>query len=120
MTQPQQERREGERLPVTCHVTYREIRDGKPNPKQKAADTLNLSASGVCLVAAEPVEPDTHLAIEMGLEGESQPVMAIGRVVWCDSEAGRYRIGICFTWLREEDREALGVIADYVESRIGP
>ena len=31
------ERREGERLPVTCHVTYREIRDGKPNPKQKAA-----------------------------------------------------------------------------------
>lgn len=120
MTEPQGERRGDPRIEARCQVAYREIQGGTPRPKTTAARTINVSASGLCLVAPEPVPPDTHLALEVGLEGEASPVMAIGRVVWCDQDAGSYRIGICFTWLREEDREALDVIADFVESRLRP
>ena len=34
-------------------------------------------------------------------------------------DAARYRVGVCFTWLREEDRKALAVISEFVQSRIG-
>ena len=120
MTQPQDDRRRDPRLAEQCHVAYREIREGETKRKTTDADMVNLSASGICLSSPEPVAPDTHLALEVGLEGEPAPVMAIGRVVWCDRDADQYRIGICFTWLREEDREALAVIADFVESRLQP
>jgi hypothetical protein len=120
MSEPQGERRQDPRLTTRCHVAYREIQGGKAAEKTTAARTINLSASGLCLVTPRPVAPDTHLALEVGLEGEPSPVVAVGRVVWCDPDADHFRIGICFTWLREEDREALDVIADFVESRLRP
>jgi hypothetical protein len=120
MTDSKGERRQDPRLKVRCLVSYRQIQGGKARPKTTAAKTINLSASGLCLLSPEPVIPDTHLALEVGLEGEPSPVVAVGRVVWCDQDAESYRIGICFTWLREEDRKALDVIADFVESRLRP
>ena len=80
---------------------------------------VNMSASGLCMVAPEALTPETHLAMELSLEieGSEQTVMAIGRVVWCDRDGERYRVGVCFSWLRDEDRAPLQVIADYVAAR---
>ncbi|MHC4550363.1 MAG: PilZ domain-containing protein [Planctomycetota bacterium] len=119
MTDPERpERREHARLPERCRVAFRAIREGAAEPKTAAAETLNLSASGLCLVSPEPLQRDDHLALELSLEGHADPVVAVGRVVWCDKEEGAYRVGICFTWLREEDRKALAVISDYVQKRL--
>ncbi len=112
-----EERRRAERLEQRCKVSFRRIRQGTSDEKRVAGETLNLSASGVCLVSPEAIPPESQIALEMALEGLEGPVMAIGRVVWCDQERGSYRLGICFTWLREQDRKSLAVIADYVRSR---
>jgi len=111
------ERRRATRLPERCRVAFRAIREGSADAKTTAAQTLNLSASGLCLVAPQRLERDQHLALELALEGHTDPVMAVGRVVWCDEDAGSWRVGICFTWLRDEDRKALAVIGDYVRTR---
>lgn len=120
------ERRRAVRIPERCRVSFRVIREGTAAPKLEAGKTLNLSASGLCLAAPGPIERDAHLALQLSLEGHAEPVMAVGRVVWCDEAKGegndppqeRYRVGVCFTWLREEDRRALAVISDYVQNRI--
>ncbi len=112
-----EERRKAERLNERCRVAFRRIRQGGGDEKRIAGETLNLSASGLCVVSPEAVPPDSQIALEMALEGLEGPVMAIGRVVWCDQERGAFRLGICFTWLREQDRKSLAVIADYVRSR---
>ena len=44
-------------------------------------------------------------------------MVAFGRVVWCDRDGDGYRVGVCFSWLREQDRKSLQVIADYLDGR---
>jgi len=112
------ERRRDPRIPERCRVAFRAIREGSADAKTTAAHTVNLSASGLCLVAPTRLERDQHLALELSLEGRKEPVVAVGRVVWCDEDAGVFRVGVCFTWLREEDRAALQVISTYVRERI--
>ena len=122
MSSDRPERRRAVRIPER----FRVIREGTAAPKLEAGQTLNLSASGLCLMAPGPIERDAHLALQLSLDGHAEPVMAVGRVVWCDEAkaegddpaAGRYRVGVCFTWLREEDRRALAVISEYVQNRI--
>lgn len=113
------ERRAAPRIPERCRVAFRAIREGTADAKTTAAQTLNLSASGLCLVSPQRLDRDAQLALELSLDGED-PVVAVGRVVWCDQDGDSYRVGICFTWLREEDRQALSVISDYVQARINP
>ena len=99
-------------------MSYRNVDDTDHNPKRFESQTLNLSSSGLCLVAPEALIPDLHLALELMLSDRESPLMAIGRVVWCDRDGDAYRVGICFTWLREEDRRDLGTIAEYVARKI--
>ena len=113
------ERRQAPRIPARAQVKFRDIGDGGAGGKAVATETLNISASGLCLVSPEAVRPEAHLAIELSLEGQDSTVMCIGRVVWCDRDGENYRVGVCFTWLRDEDRESLQVIADYVSARSG-
>lgn len=121
MTHPGEERRRAPRIEERFQVAFRTLREGTAEPKRTAARTLNLSASGLCLLTHDALRRDDHLAMELNLQGQPAPVMAVGRVVWCDrdEEAGGYRVGVCFTWLREEDRKALALIGEYVQSRLG-
>lgn len=112
------DRRRAARIPEKCRVAFRAIREGARDAKTTAGQTLNLSASGLCLVAPSRLERDQHLALELSLDGRKDPVVAVGRVVWCDEDEGTYRVGICFTWLRDEDRRALEVISEYVRDRL--
>jgi len=97
---------------------YRVLVDEGQTPKQAAAETLNLSGSGVCIASTEALPPERHVALELTLSDRDEPVVAVGKVVWCDRDGDRFRVGICYTWLREEDRRDLGIIADYVARRI--
>ena len=108
------DKRDMARVSDACRVAYRSIDGSSPAERKIAARTLNLSASGVCLVAEDALQPDRHVALEMILSDRDAPVVAVGRVVWCDRDGDQFRIGVCFTWLREEDRKDLGIIGDYV------
>jgi hypothetical protein len=113
------EKRDAPRIPERCTVSYRAVDGSEHNPKRIASQTLNLSSSGLCLVSTEALEPDLHLALELQVADREEPLVAIGRVVWCDRDGDRFRVGICFTWLREEDRADLPAIAAYVSKRLG-
>lgn len=115
----QSERRKDDRLPEECRIAYRRIHGGEADSRQQATDTINLSASGLCLRATEALEPDSHLAMELQLDPYPEPLVALGRVVWCEKDGDQYKVGVCFTWLREADRADLQRIADYLESRRG-
>ncbi len=117
------ERRRAVRISERLQVAYRALRGEESARKTHAAETLNLSASGLCLATGERLERESNLALEIRLEGHDKLVVAMGRVVWCEPDdkaggGGRFLVGICFTWLREEDRTPLGVIADYVQARV--
>jgi len=111
------ERRQAQRIPEHVKVSYRVIQDEAAAPKMVAAETINMSTSGLCLRSPEPLDSDVHLALELSLEGKTDVVVAFGRVVWCDRDGENYRVGICYSWLREQDRKSLQVIADYVDGR---
>lgn len=113
------ERRRAPRISERVKVVFRAIGDDAEGGRAITAETLNMSASGLCLVSPTALTADSHLAIELSLEGHATAVMAIGRVVWCDREGDDYRVGVCFAWLREQDRAPLQVIADYVQDRTG-
>ena len=113
----QNDRRGDDRLPEHCRISYRRIRKGAAEEKRQAAETVNLSPSGICLRTDEPLEPGSQLAMEIDLETYPEPVVALGRVIWCEREKERHMIGVCFTWLRDEDRQDLQRISDYLESR---
>jgi hypothetical protein len=110
-------RRQHERINERLLVKVRPIGD-EPSGTLIEAETVNMSESGLCLVAPQALAAETQLALELNLKGHEDTVMAIGRVVWCDRDDEQYRVGICFTWLRDEDRAPLAVIAEYVRSRI--
>ena len=114
------EKRGAIRLSERCKVAYRVLVEGADSPKRRAAETLNLSASGVCIRTEESLRPDDHVALELTLaeRDPGEAVVAVGKVVWCDRDGDHFRIGACFTWLREEDRRDLGIIADYVARRV--
>jgi len=118
VTEGNPEKRGAPRLHERCTVSYRAVDKSADNPKRIATQTLNLSASGLCLVAPEPLVPDRHLALELQLTDRDDPLVAIGRVVWCDRDGDEFRVGICFTWLRDEDRRDLGAIAEYVARKL--
>jgi len=112
------ERRIAPRIAERCSIAFRAIRDGAAAART-TAETVNLSASGLCLVSPHPLSRDDHLALELSLDGHDAPLVAVGRVVWCDRENDGYRAGVCFTWLRDEDRKALAIIGEYVQERLG-
>ena len=118
MTGASPENRGATRISERCQISYRFADDADNNPKRIATQTLNLSSSGLCLVAPEALIPDRHLALELEITERAEPLVAIGRVVWCDRDGDNYRVGVCFTWLREEDRKDLGTIADYVSGKL--
>ena len=75
MTAPDpSERRIAPRIDERVQVKYKDIGEGGGD-KAVAAETLNMSASGLCLVSPEALAPEAHLAIELSLEGHDTAVM---------------------------------------------
>ncbi len=118
-TQGKEERRRKPRIEERCRVSFRLIREGDADTKKHAGETLNLSESGLCLQTPIQLEQDADIALELSLSGHAQPVLAMGRVVWCAPEGPAYRVGISFAWLRDEDREALLTLSSFIQARLG-
>ena len=93
-----------------------------------AAETMNLSMSGVCCQLPNPVEPLTKVKLTLLVpevkgkrSARTAVVCAEGIVVRCENQVSeqdtvRYEIACAFTSLRDKDRKTLQA---YVDNRMG-
>lgn len=119
------ERRRHKRYLEEVRVRYRDIEGIEPS---QWGLTRDLSLGGVCLIAQKPIPVGSHLAIEIHIENETVPVLALGRVVrgvggnQDDEDAADPDdcvAGVQFLWISEEDRANLRRLAAYFRERYG-
>ena len=118
------ERRRHKRFFEEVRVRFRDIEGVDPS---RWGRTRDLSLGGLCLL---PEEEDSdaspsigsHLALEVHIENETAPVLALGRVVRIvlpsEPEDGT-AAGIEFLWISEEDRSNLQRLARYFRDKYG-
>ena len=99
-------------------IRYRDIEGVDPSAWGRSRD---LSLGGVGLVAARDLEIGCHLAIEIHIDSEPAPIVALGRVVRVapDAEAGGCDAGVEFIWLSVEDRRNLERLGGYFRKKYG-
>lgn len=112
-----EERRRHRRFLDEVKVRFRDLEGVQPSAWGRTRD---LSLGGLCLVSDEPVPLGAHLAVELHIERETAPILALGRVVRTveDSE-DPCAAGIEFLWIGEEDRRNLSRLAKYFQDKYG-
>jgi len=101
---PDAERRGGLRLKVGLPIEYQSV------GLWRESATFNLSSWGVFIRTATPFEPGENVILRFRLPERSQPIRAMGRVVWANADPvkwGGAGMGIQFLDLRAEDRETI-------------
>ena len=110
------ERRRHRRFLEEVRIRFRDIEGCDPGGWGLSRD---LSLGGVCLVARNHVPRGCHLALEIHIEHETAPILALGRVIRSrDSESG-CSAGLEFLWVSQEDRRNLARLADYFRKKYG-
>ena len=111
------ERRRHLRFLDDVKVRYRDIEGADPSAWGRSRD---LSLGGLCLLTERPIAVGSHLALEVHIETEPAPVLALGRVVRCaqDAESGS-TAGVEFLWMSAEDRGNLERLAEYFRAKHG-
>ena len=116
-TQVAADRRLHPRFIEEVRVRYRDLEGFDPSQWGRSRD---LSLGGLCLVTDDEIHIGSHLALEIHIEDEPAPVLALGRVLRCDGdEGGSHASGIQFLWVGEEDRPNLHRLADYLRTKYG-
>ena len=107
-----EERRRFPRLQVELIVRYKILETSEQHCE---ATTKDISAGGVCLITREQLKAGSSLAVDIKLPQQTEPVMAVGRVVWSNvsrlglSPGGhqRYDNGIEFVEIKDKDRQRI-------------
>jgi uncharacterized protein (TIGR02266 family) len=114
---PDSERRGGLRLKVGVPIEYQSL-----GLWQESA-TFNLSSWGVFIRTPKPFEPGENVILRFRLPEQTQPTRAMGRVVWSNTDPGKWGgtgMGIQFLDLSTEQRDAIERhLANLVASQLG-
>jgi c-di-GMP-binding flagellar brake protein YcgR len=112
------ERRRHRRFIEEVRVRYRDIEGVEPSRWGRSRD---LSLGGLCLVGGDRLPEGCHIALEIHIENEMAPVLALGRVVRAGDQPdeGDYIGGVEFLWISEEDRANLQRLAAYFRAKYG-
>ena len=114
---PDSERRGGLRLKVGVPIEYQSL-----GLWQESA-TFNLSSWGVFIRTPSPFAPGENVILRFQLPEQTQPIRAMGRVVWSNTDPGKWGgpgMGIQFVDLRAEQRDAIERhLAHLVASQLG-
>jgi len=114
------ERRRHRRFIDRVRVRYRDIEGSDPSRWGRSRD---LSLGGLGLVTKESVELGAHLALEIHIDSEPAPVLALCRVVRCspdhEGDSEDSLSGVEFLWMSEEDRGNLERLAGYFRRKHG-
>ncbi|MHC4933713.1 MAG: PilZ domain-containing protein [Planctomycetota bacterium] len=111
-----QERRAHRRFLEQIKVRYRDLEGLDPSSWGRTRD---LSLGGLCLISERGVRVGGHLALEIHIESEPAPVLALGRVLRCEEDDRGGVAGIQFLWVSEEDRSNLERLAEYFRRKHG-
>jgi hypothetical protein len=113
------ERRRYPRLKDSCRIRYKRVEAGAGGRPPLEALTINISGGGIGFATDEAVEVGTLLAIELGLPGYETPVIALGRVTWCDAaDGGRHEVGLEFWWIGWGDDGAQKAISAHIRKAL--
>jgi len=77
--------------------------------EKRIADCLNLSVGGIGLITDENLSPEQIIEIEFVLEGKERPITTCAEVKWSkrDDKINKYRAGIEFLAIKEEDKNLI-------------
>ncbi len=112
------ERRRGMRVEENGRAYVTERRPVSPIPGMHESlaplfgSALNLSESGVLLELEEPIQPGRAVVVGMDLEGRTLEFSGIVTRVCRPRHSQRVHIGVRFTCLTNEAREAIGHAVD--------
>ena len=109
------ERRSSARVAVDCKVGYFHLPPAATTPVFHA---LNLSMLGVCLEAPSVFEPGSTLSFYL-ITPDNRVADVNAQVVHSEmANSALYHVGVCFTRLKERDREIL--TSQYRMEQSGP
>ncbi len=106
------ERRKHRRFLEEVRVRYRDIEGNDP---ARWAQSRDLSLGGIGVSPEEGLLLGAHLALEIHIENETAPVLALGRVVRCEEDGS----GVQFLWISDEDRANLDRLSTYFREKYG-
>ena len=114
------ERRQFKRIDRTIEVTYKvvslpsEIEEIKKKTEKNTTESINISLGGIQLLDDDELIAEQILRIELKISGREEPVVTFAEVRWCakDSKLGRYRTGIEFLVLKDEDKDLIQEILE--------
>jgi c-di-GMP-binding flagellar brake protein YcgR len=97
-----QDKRESERLGLAVSVYYRS--PGESN-WQGPFTAVNIGGNGISFILAKEIAKHTELDLKIVLPQDPQrPIEVRGEVIWANPVDGRYRLGIRFFKMQEDDR----------------
>ncbi|MFH1996525.1 MAG: PilZ domain-containing protein [Candidatus Omnitrophota bacterium] len=109
-----EEQREFSRFTTSLTVIYR----GGGTASETTSRIVDISREGVGLSDLSPLGKDTDVELNIVVPGESAPIVALARSVWCrKTDDYRYRKGLRFTELYN-DRD-LKKVLNCVDARLG-
>jgi len=98
-------------------VRYRDIEGSDPSCWGRSRD---LSIGGLGLMTSTAMVVGCHLALEIHIDTEPAPIVALGRVVrTAEQEEEGVTSGVEFLWLSVEDRANLERLAAYFRDKYG-
>ena len=70
--------------------------------------TVDISQGGAGLVVSDYVPVNTKMAVEIDLEPQGEPILAVGLVKWVQQlSADIFRLGLCFTEVRNSPKSRI-------------
>jgi c-di-GMP-binding flagellar brake protein YcgR len=114
------EKRKYKRVDKKILVSYKvvsmpaEIEKIKKQAEKNISETVNISIGGIQLINDIQLTAEQIIRIELVLTPGSMPIITFAEVRWCakDSALGRYRTGIEFLVLKEEDQKLIEEIIE--------
>ncbi len=109
------EKRKFKRVDKRITVKYKvvsmpaEVEKIKTAAVKNQTETANISVGGIQLIDDTPLSPEQIVRLEIKLDTHPNPIVTFAEVKWSakDDNIKRYRTGIEFLVLKEEDKAAI-------------
>ena len=114
------ERRKHKRIDKKFKVNYKlislpsEAQNIKAEAYKKEAESANISVGGIQLICDDELHSEQIIRVEFTLAGKTEPVITFAEVRWCakDIHLNKYRAGIEFLVLKEEDKDFISKLVE--------
>ncbi len=114
------ERRKYKRVDKKFKVNYKlvsaqnEIQNIKQEAFKKEVESANISVGGIQLIGENELQKEQILRIEFKPEGKEEPIITFAEVRWCakDASLNKFRTGIEFLVLKEEDKNFIAKLVE--------